>query len=153
MALPPPAPPAGLGAGAPPPPGPMAGAGADPDAGSDETTVCTITKTADGTYMVYAGDEPEDDDGGADMSEDDADIGMGDGGAAGGGGGGASMGGAGGSVGGKPADSIGAALKEAMTILQADASSEGAPGSAEDQFSSGFGAPKTPTPMGMGGAG
>jgi hypothetical protein len=61
------------------------------------------------------------------------------------------MGGAGGSQG-QPADSIGAALKAAMDILKADASSQGAPGSADDQFSAGFGASKAPTPVGMGGA-
>jgi hypothetical protein len=48
--------------------------------------------------------------------------------------------------GGTPADSIGAALKAAMDILQADASSAGAPGSADDQLSAGYGADKNPTP-------
>ena len=142
MAIPP-APPSGMMGAAPP--DPTMGAGADPDASSDETTVCTITKTADGTYMVYAGDEPEDDDtGGGDMSDDDAGA-MGPAG---------DMPAAGGapSPQGKPADSIGAALKEALTIMQADASSAGAPGSAEDQFAGGFGASKAPTPVGMGGA-
>jgi hypothetical protein len=156
MALPPP-PPAGM-AGVAAPPDLTAGAGPDPDAGSDETVVCTITKTADGGYKVYAGDEPEDDDGGADMSEDDADAmggaGMGAGGtgsSGSGAGGDSASAGAGGSPG-QPASSIGAALKEAMTILQADASSAGAPGSADDQFTAGFGASKAPTPVGMGGA-
>ena len=147
-------------AGVAPPPDPTAGAGPDPDAGSDETVVCTITKTADGGYKVYAGDEPEDDDGGADMSEDDADVmGSSGSGASGGGAGGGAAGGpgdagmaSGSGAQGQPASSIGAALKEAMTILQADASSAGAPGSADDQFTAGFGASKAPTPVGMGGA-
>lgn len=143
MALPPPAPPSGIGA-VPPPPDPMAGASGD-DTGSD-TVVCTIAKTSDGSYMVYPGDEP---DAGVDgdMSEDDDDA-MG---GAGGGPGGAPMGGAAGSSG-QPADSIGQALKLAMDILQSDKSSEGAPGSADDQFAAGFGASKSPTPAGMGGA-
>ena len=138
-------PPAGLSASPP-----MAGgiAGADPTGGADTDTgdesgqvIVTITKADDGSYMVYAGDEP-DMGGGADTSADDADA-MGAGGAAPAGG--ASMGG-GSSPQGVPADSIGAALKAALDILQADKSSEGAPGNAEDQFQAGFGADKTPTP-------
>jgi hypothetical protein len=68
---------------------------------------------------------------------------MGAGGGNGGGGGGGATGSAG-----QPADSIGAALKLAMDIMQADKSSEGA---ADDQFAAGFGASKSPTPVGMGG--
>lgn len=129
-----------------PPPDPTAGAGPDPDAGSDITIVCSIGKKADGSYVVFAGDEPEDDDsGGGDMSEDDADA-MGSSGDMPGGGAGAP------SAQGQPADSVGQALKLAMDILQADKSSEGAPGSADDQFAAGFGASKAPTPVGMGGA-
>jgi hypothetical protein len=121
----------------------MAG-GADPtaDAGDDSgQVIVTITKNDDGSYMVYAGDEP---DGGsdADTSADDADA-MGAAGAAPAGG--AGMAG-GGSAQGIPADSVGAALKAAMDILQADKSSEGAPGNAEDQFQSGFTSDKNPTP-------
>jgi hypothetical protein len=58
--------------------------------------------------------------------------------------GGGAGGGAGG--GGQPADSIGAALKIAMDILQADKSSEGAPGNADDQLSAGYSSSKDPTP-------
>jgi hypothetical protein len=64
---------------------------------------------------------------------------------------GAAAGPPGGGSAGQPADSIGAALKLAMDIMQADKSSEGAPGSADDQFAAGFGASKAPTPVGMGG--
>lgn len=147
-------PPPGLGAAPPPPPDPTAGAGPDPgSADAGDTVVVTIAKTGDGSYMVYAGDEPDagggDD---SDMSEDDAGAmgGAGDGPA------GAPMGGAAGSSGssgssGTPADSIGAALKAAMDILQSDKSSEGAPGNADDQLTAGFGASKSPTPVGMGG--
>jgi hypothetical protein len=45
-----------------------------------------------------------------------------------------------------PADSIGAALKAALDILQADKSSEGAPGNADDQMAAGFSASQSPTP-------
>lgn len=123
-----------------PDPGTMAGASPDPDAdaGQDQDTdsdvVVTITRADDGSYMVYAGDEPE---AGGDMSEDDSDA----------------MGGAGNapaplspSSQGQPADSIGAALKIALDIMNADKSSEGAPGNADDQFAGGFNASKSPTP-------
>jgi hypothetical protein len=56
------------------------------------------------------------------------------------------MGGGGGASQGVPADSIGAALKAALDILQADKGSEGAPGNADDQLAAGFGADKNPTP-------
>ena len=128
----------------------MAGAGGDADADADDQVVLTITKDGQGGYVVYPGDEPEG--GGAgdtdDGSEDDADA-MGAAGGApapGGGAGGAAGGGNGASPQGIPADSVGAALKAAMDILQADASSAGAPGSADDQFAAGFGADKSPTP-------
>lgn len=135
------APPAAMSAAASPPaPGGMA----DPtaDAGDDSgQVIVTITKNDDGSYMVYAGDEP---DAGSDTdtSADDADA-MGAAGAAPAGGAGMSSGG---SAQGIPADSVGAALKAAMDILQADKSSEGAPGNAEDQFQSGFTSDKNPTP-------
>lgn len=129
---------------------PMAGAtpGGDADADSDDQVVVTITKNGDGTYQVFAGDEPEG--GGAgdqgDMGEDDVDA-MGPAGAAPAPGGAMPMGGDnGGSPQGQPADSIGAALKIALDLMQADASSAGAPGSADDQFAAGFGASKSPTP-------
>jgi hypothetical protein len=141
---------------------PTAGAAGGPagaDAGPDDTdagegddegvVVVTISKQSDGSYMVYAGDEPDDAGGGADMSEDDADAGATAGGAAGGAAGGGGMGGGmgAGASQGQPADSIGAALKIAMDILQGDASSEGAPGSADDQFQAGFSSDQSPTPV------
>ena len=125
-----------------PPPDSMAGSppDTDDDTGSDSDVLVTITKTGDGSYMVYAGDEPG---GGQDMSDEDADA----------------MGPAGGapapaspSSQGQPADSIGAALKIALDILNEDKSSEGGEGSSEDQFQGGFNASKAPTPAGMGGA-
>lgn len=117
---------------------PSAAAGTDPTAGASDSdggsdVVVTICSNGDGTYTVYAGDEPDPNSG--DMSGDDADA----------------MGGAGDATAappaqGQPADSIGAALKAALDILQSDASSQGAPGSADDQFNAGFSASKSPTP-------
>lgn len=128
---------------------PSAGAGADTgddDSGSGDVIV-TIVKAGDGSYIVYAGDEPS---GSDDSSDDDADA-MGPAGdvAAGGAAGGMAGGGAGGggsSSQGTPADSIGEALKAALGILQDDASSAGAPGNADSQFAEGFSASKNPTP-------
>jgi hypothetical protein len=122
-------------------------AGAPADSGDGDNVVVSICKNDDGSYTVYAG-SPPDSSGGADMSGDDADA-MG---AAGGGpagspaGGPPSGGGMGGDDGGQPADSIGAALKIAMDLLQADKGSEGAPGNADDQLNAGFSASKSPTP-------
>lgn len=103
-----------------------------------ETVVCTICSNGDGSYTVYAGDEP---DGGMDVGAGGgvADIGADAGG----------MGGMG-AVGapepeGTSAGSVGEALKVAMDILQDDASSEGAPGTAKDQFTAGFSSDKAPT--------
>lgn len=125
-------------AGAMPPANPMAGAAPPDDAAeAGGEVVVTISKEEDGSYMVYAGDEPEEG-GGADMSMDDTEA-MGAAGAVP-----APTGG--GASAGQPADSIGAALKIAMDILQADKGSEGAPGNADDQLAAGFGAAKTPTP-------
>lgn len=103
---------------------------ADPDAGAappaPDDVVVTIVKTGDGSYTVYAGDEPDEGAGG-DMAGGDAMA-------------------AGGAPPpppapqGTPADSIGAALKAAMDILQSDASGGDQPGNAQDQFASGFGA-------------
>jgi hypothetical protein len=141
--------PTGAAAGGMMAPDPTAGAAtggsADPSAGgeadSGSDVVVTICKQDDGSYMVYAGDEPDADDS-DDVSEDDAEA-MSGAAASGGGG---SGGGAGGDAQGQPADSIGAALKIAMDILQSDKSSEGAAGNADDQFAAGFGADKSPTP-------
>lgn len=125
MALaPPPAPAALAGDPAAVDAAPMAGAD---DMGSGETVLVTISATADGSFVVYDGDEAEGS--GADMSAEDAEAGAGAPGATG-----------------QPADSIGAALKIAMDILQAHKSAEGAPGTADDQFAAGFGASKAPTP-------
>lgn len=111
---------------------PDAGAPIDPGAetGSDSNVLVTICKNDDGTYTVYSGDEPEGGESG-DMSEDDANA----------------MGTAGDQPApeGQSADSVGAALKLAMDILQQDASSEGAPGSAADQFAAGFSGSQQPT--------
>lgn len=111
----------------------------DDDAGApdtDDNVVVTICKDGQGGYTVYAGDEPEGGDA-ADMSGDDANAmgPAGDGAAP-----------AASAPEGQPASSVGEALKIAMTILQADESSEGAPGSAEDQFSAGFTGSQAPTP-------
>jgi hypothetical protein len=109
------------------------------DAGTDSGDVLvTICSDGQGGYLVYAGDESES--GGDDMSEDDADT-MGAAAAPGGG-----MGGATPAPQGQPADSIGAALKAAMTILQSDASSQGGPGNADDQLNAGFSTSQSPTP-------
>ena len=122
---------------------PTAGMGADPSMGaSDETVEVTITMKGDGSYMVYAGDEP--DSGGADMSGDDADA-MGPAGAAPAAAGAAPTGGNAGAAG-QPADSVGSALKLAMDILNASKSSEGAPGNSDDQLAAGFSSDKSPTP-------
>jgi hypothetical protein len=134
--------PSAAGGMMPPDPTGGAGAGGDPTAGAGDGSggdqvVVSITMTADGSYMVYAGDEPDDS---GDMSGDDADA-MGAAGAAPAGGGGM-----GGSSGGQPADSIGAALKIAMDIMNSAASSAGAPGSADDQMSAGYSSSKAPTP-------
>jgi hypothetical protein len=113
----------------------MAGMDADPSAaapaGAD--VLVTICKNDDGTYTVYAGDEPDASSG--DMSGDDADA-MGDTGSAP----------ASPPSQGQPADSIGAALKAALDILKSDASSAGAPGSADDQLAAGYSASQSPTP-------
>ena len=128
----------------------MDGGPTDTDAGDQSGDVLvTISSDGQGGYLVYAGDEP-DSGGGADMSEDDADAMGAAGGAAAGGAGAPPAAGAGGGEQGVPADSIGAALKAALDILQAAASSAGAPGDAESQFAGGFAADKNPTPAGAG---
>jgi hypothetical protein len=147
-----------------PPPGAAGGmagadpmAGGDPDSGGDDSgggdnVVVTICSNDDGSYTVYAGSPPDADDG-SDMSDDDTDA-MGAAGAApapGGGAGGGAGGMAGGMAGGgapqgQPADSIGAAFKAALDIMNADKSSEGAPGNADDQLNAGFSASQSPTP-------
>lgn len=121
----------GAGAGAS---DPTAGAGAG-DGGDDSDVVVTITQNDDGSYMVYAGDEPDP----GDMSSDDA----------------SAMGAAGGAPAaqGTPADSIGTALKAAMDIMNAAKSSSGAPGNADDQFAAGYSGSTSPTAAGSGTAG
>jgi hypothetical protein len=118
---------------------PMAGDDAAGAADADDNVVCTITSDGQGGFMVFAGDEPEGDTEGADMSEDDASA-MGPSGDA-------PMGGGSPAPQGQPADSVGAALKIVMGILQ-DAESSGPGGSASDQFSAGFNGPTAPTPVG-----
>lgn len=135
----------------PPDPGSMGGAPPmdpnaapdDNDAGGDNVLV-TIVKNDDGSYLVYSGDEPDNDSG--DMSDDDADA-MGAAGAAP-----APSGGDMGSPQGQPADSVGAALKIALDILNADKSGGDSSGNADSQFAAGFSGSQAPTPVGMGGA-
>lgn len=114
------------------------GGAPDADSDADDNVVCTITKTGDGSYMVFAGDEPE---GGSqpDMSEDDADA-MGDAGNAPAPNGGAPA------PQGQPAASVGEALKIVMGILQDDQSSGDGSGNADQQFAAGFSGSQAPTP-------
>jgi hypothetical protein len=95
---------------------------------------------ADGTFQLYAGDEPEEGDTGdeGDMSSDDV----------------AAMGSAGEGPAPQTASSLGEALKMAADILKAAQSSAGG-GSAESNFAAGFqggagamGGPPGPGPMG-----
>lgn len=110
------------------------------DEAADETVVCTITAKADGTYMVYAGDEPGEDEGDEGAGEDLAAAGSDEGGAGptdedqGEASGGAAPAEA--APEGKPAKSIGEALKFAMEDLQTHES--GGEGSADDNFQAGF---------------
>ncbi len=142
MALPPAPTPAMPGAA----PGGMAGGdpmagpglGGDADTDADDQVVVTICKDGQGGYTVYAGDEPESGPGDADMSEDDT-AAMGPAGAAPAPNGGAPT------PQGIPADSMGAALKAAMDIMQSDASASGG-SNPEDQFSAGFGSTAKPPP-------
>jgi hypothetical protein len=122
----------------------MADTGADTgtDTGTDmstdtgdasDTVLVTIAKAPDGGYMVYSGDEPDDNEGAE--------------GEAGAAGGAADAGAAGaGAAGGQHCDSIGAALKAAMDILQESENSAGETGSSEDQFTGGYGGDKGATP-------
>jgi hypothetical protein len=132
----------------PPDPGADPSAAGDADADSDDNVVCTICSDGQGGYVIYSGDEPES--GGAgdtdDGSEDDADA-MGPAGDAPAGGASAMGGGGASDAQGQPADSLGAALKIVMTILQSAQSSQGAPGNADSQFAAGFSASKSPTPV------
>jgi hypothetical protein len=108
---------------------------ADPAASSGDQSadvLVTICKAGDGSYTVYAGDEPDDDEG----AEGEA---------------GGMMASAGAAPAGQPAGSIGEALKAALDILQADASSAGAPGSSDDQFQGGFAENAPPEPAVTGG--
>jgi hypothetical protein len=105
---------------------PAADAAAPAAEAPDSNVLVTITSDGQGGFMVYPGDEPEEDETG-DMSGDDA----------------AAMGPSGDEPAsqGEPADSVGAALKLAMTILQSAASGGAGPNNAADNFASGFGAP------------
>lgn len=106
------------GAAAPPPAPP-----ADDTGGDANKVQVTICGPDGGPYTVYAGDEPEEGDGG-DMSMDDT----------------AAMGDAGDQAApqGEPADSVGAALKIVMGILQGATQGGSAPA---DNFAAGFGTP------------
>lgn len=101
----------------------------DQDQGGRPNIICSIADNGDGTFTVYQGDEPDEDEG-AGESQQDMELGAPS--AA--------------DQGGQHADSIGAALKMVMNILQESASSQGAPGSSESQFQAGFGMSKQPTP-------
>lgn len=92
------------------------------DTGEADNVLVTICGTPGGPYTIFAGDEPEEDEG--DQSEEDV----------------AAMGPAGDqpAPAGKPADSDGAALKIVMDILREAASGAGGESSAQDQFQSGF---------------
>ncbi len=105
--------------------------------GSDSDVLVTIARGPDGGYMVYAGDEPEEggagDAEGAEGEPATPPMGMA----------GVPTAGAGG---GKPADTIGAALKAALDILNEDQNSSGGEGSSEDQLAAGYSADQGPTP-------
>lgn len=101
------------------------------DAAGDQSdnVLVTIASDPNGGFLVYAGDEPEGDEG---ASDDDA---------AAGGAAGAAPG-----ASGQHVDTVGAALKAALDILNEAGNSAGEPGSSEDQFQLGFGADQSPTP-------
>jgi hypothetical protein len=108
----------------------------DTGAEAEESDVLvTIARDPAGGYLVYAGDEPEEDEGGAEDEGAEAGAGAGGGMAAGGG-----------EEAGQHADSVGAALKLAMDIMQEAENSAGAPGSSEDQFAAGFAGGAAPAP-------
>lgn len=92
-----------------PPPADPASPAPDMGGGAQgPNVVVTIVANGDGTFMVYPGDEPEGAEPG-DASQDDVDA----------------MGPGGDQPAGQSADSVGAALKIAMDILQAGASGGG----------------------------
>jgi len=94
------------------------------DSAGGEDVVVTICANGDGSYTVYAGDEPDAAEGG-DMTGDDMGPPAG--------------------VAGQPADSVGAALKLAMDIMRERESSSGA--GADSQLAAGFSADRAPTPV------
>ena len=113
-------------AGAAPMPAPYPAAGAAPapdddSAGPDaedasDQVVCTITSNGDGSFTVYAGDEPDAGGAGPDAAASpDA------------------------SAAGKQCPTVGAALKATMDVLkEAESASGGDAGSSSDQFNAGF---------------
>ncbi len=129
----------------PPPPAadPMGGAAPPDPADESDTVVCTICKNGDGSYTVYAGDEPEPDDTGDEMGGMGA--GMPPGGAVGPPGAGAEP--DEGPPAGVQASGVGEALRAAMDVLQADASAGGNGPSDQDQFAAGFASSRSPTPQ------
>jgi hypothetical protein len=124
-----------------------AASGTDMDAGdmgdtdTTPTVLVTIAQGPDGGYIVYSGDEPEEGAG-----DDDSAMGAGGAGPAADAGGGAAGGGMGApdeASAGQQVDSIGAALKAAMDILNESASGAG---SSEEGFAAGFDGDQSPTP-------
>ena len=87
---------------------------------TDQNVLCTVVSNGDGSFTVYAGDEP-------DEAEESAE--------------GAPAGGAAApdeEDQGKQCASVGAALKAVLDILKEAEASSGAEGSSQDQFSAGF---------------
>lgn len=93
------------------------------DSAGGEDVVVTICANGDGSYTVYAGDEPDTAEEG-DMTGDDTGTPAGTG---------------------QPADSVGAALKLAMDIMRERESTSGA--GADSQLAAGFSADRAPTPV------
>lgn len=93
--------------------------GAEPMDAAEPTVICTVLKNADGSYQVIAGDEPEP---GGEMEEGEPAMDEE-------------------APAGQTFDSIGAALKGVMDILQAD--NEGPTGN-DTAFREGYAGPKPP---------
>lgn len=126
-------------------PGDETGTEPEGDEGEDSTVLVTICRSADGTYLVYSGDEPgEDEEGteGAGTGEGEPAEGEGAEAAGAGAEGEEGTGGAMGEEGEeaeppKVCDSIGAALKATLDLLKEDSESEGGK-TGDEQFSEGF---------------
>lgn len=124
--------------------------GADTDSGE---VLLTVMKMGDGTYKLIKGDEDDTGDTGEGASADDAAAGPDASAPAGGAGDDMTSmaGGMGGSAApadeGQTFDSVGALLKGILDIVKEDSASDGAPGSSQSQFESGFGDDSEPTPV------